>query len=271
MSDILSGLLGGGRRGSGIAGNLSGGIKLAAVALLAHELMKHARQDRQQAQGAQDPQSAQETTGGLGGLLGGLTGGAGLGGLLGGLGGLLGQLRSHGLDRQVDSWISQDPNHPVSPQHLESIFDRNDVDRVAQQAGTDRDSLMQEVSRILPGLVDRLTPQGQLPQGEHELGGGGLGGLLQGLLGSEADTGSARDSLHGGAGNAPEAGTGAMGGAAAGHDGPGGSAARNPGAGTGGDAGMPRLDQGTTSGGTTPASGQGGPPQPRGTGPERQS
>ncbi|MFC7611063.1 YidB family protein [Teichococcus aestuarii] len=105
-------------------------------------------------------------TGGTGGGLGGMAGhgaGGGLGGLLDGLGGLLGSLRSQGLDRQVDSWVSRDTNQPVSPQDLEGSFDPRELDEAAQHAGTDRAAILAELSNILPHMVDRATPRATFP------------------------------------------------------------------------------------------------------------
>jgi uncharacterized protein YidB (DUF937 family) len=193
MSDHFSG-----RSGGGLAGNLPGGVKLAAIALLIHQLMKHARAEGRTAPqqdegglggllgglfGGGSPGTASGRDGGLGGLLGGLSGG-GLGGLVGGLGGLLGGLRGQGLGEQVDSWVNPGPNRPVSTQELERSFDPQELDEAARRAGTDRGTLLQELSAMLPQAVDRMTPQGTLPQREEELG-GGLGDLLAGLFGNE--------------------------------------------------------------------------------------
>ncbi|HYF08190.1 MAG TPA: YidB family protein, partial [Acetobacteraceae bacterium] len=109
----------------------------------------------------------------LGGLLGGGGGarGAGLGGLLGGLGGLLGGMRNQGLGRQVDSWVAPGPNEPVAPQELERHFDPQELDEIARRAGTDRAGLLAALSEVMPRLVDRMTPQGRVPEREEDLGG----------------------------------------------------------------------------------------------------
>ena len=202
----MSGLFGGNSNSGGIAGNLPSGVKMAAIALLAHQLMKHA----QSGQGG-TVAAPSGGGGGLGGLLGSLMGqggglgggaspmgggvlggGAGLGGMLGGLlgggalgglGSLLGGLRNQGLGQQVDSWVGPGENHPVAPKDLEQSFDPSEVDEAARHAGTDRGTLMNEVSNMLPSMVDRMTPKGQMPQREEDVGGGGFGGLFSHLLG----------------------------------------------------------------------------------------
>jgi uncharacterized protein YidB (DUF937 family) len=108
----------------------------------------------------------------------------GLGGLVAGIGGLLGALRAQGLSRQVESWIGGGPNQPVGPAEIAGAFDPDEVDSMARRAGTDRETLLREISELLPDFVDRMTPHGRLPERSEEFAAGGLGGLLGGLLGS---------------------------------------------------------------------------------------
>ncbi len=193
----------------GLAGGLSGGLKLAAVALLVQQLMKHAQAGQagqQPAPGGAQPGGASAGPwgqaaggadqgggvlggGGLGGLLGGLFGGSGgggllgggLGGLLGGLGGLLAGARQHGLADHVESWVGPGANQAPSAQQLEPIFDPGAVDEAARHAGTDRGTLLDAVAQVMPGLVDRLTPQGRLPQSDEPVD-ASLAGELRGML-----------------------------------------------------------------------------------------
>jgi len=194
-------------RSGGLAGGLSGGMKMAAAALLIHQLMKHARAGQEAAPQQGETPGGGTTGGGLGDLIGGLLGGSGgatggaamggaggglLGGVLAGLGGLLGNLRGHGLQQQVDSWVSPGPNQPISPTELERAIDPAAIDDAARQAGTDRGTLLQEISRMLPDMVDRMTPRGQVPEREEELGTGGIGDLLRRLAGDDPGSGPQR-------------------------------------------------------------------------------
>jgi uncharacterized protein YidB (DUF937 family) len=110
--------------------------------------------------------------GGLGGMLSGL-GGGGLGGLLGGvLGGgalsgglqdLLNQFRQNGHGDKADSWVSGGTNKPVSAGELEQALGTERVDWLVHQTGMPRDQLLSELSGALPGVVDKLTPNGRVP------------------------------------------------------------------------------------------------------------
>jgi hypothetical protein len=77
--------------------------------------------------------------------------------------------------------VSNGPNEPVSPQQLEKAFDPQDLDQAARQAGTDRGSLLQELSRMLPHMVDRMTPQGRLPAEGEPADHGGFQDMLDEL------------------------------------------------------------------------------------------
>ena len=71
----------------------------------------------------------------------------------------------------------------MAPHEVERAFDPDELDEAARRAGTDRGTLLDELSRMLPGMVDGMTPNGRMPQRGEEIGGGGIGGLLGHLLG----------------------------------------------------------------------------------------
>ena len=89
----------------------------------------------------------------------------------GGLGALLEQLQKGGLGDAVNSWIGTGPNKPVSPSQLHSALGEDTVDDLAEQTGLSHDDLLTQLSRILPGVVDKLTPGGQLPSQSDLLAG----------------------------------------------------------------------------------------------------
>ena len=85
------------------------------------------------------------------------------GGLLGGLGGLLNKLQQGGLGNETKSWVGSGQNQPVSPGQLGSALGPNIIKTLAQQSGISEDDLTKQLSQILPGIVDKLTPNGRLP------------------------------------------------------------------------------------------------------------
>ena len=85
------------------------------------------------------------------------------GGLLEGLGGLLDRFRQSGLGKAADSWVRTGPNEPVSPGQVGSALGPNIIKMLAERSSMSEEELLRQLSRALPGIVDRLTPKGRLP------------------------------------------------------------------------------------------------------------
>ena len=85
------------------------------------------------------------------------------GGLLGGLGGLLNRFQQSGHDDVIKSWIGTGQNKPIAPGQLGSALGSDVVKSLAQRSGLSEQELMAQLSQILPGVVDKLTPNGRLP------------------------------------------------------------------------------------------------------------
>ena len=89
------------------------------------------------------------------------------GGILGGLGGLLGKLADAGQGDVADSWVKPGQNKPISPGNLGNALGSTTLSDLARASGMSEQELLQQLSVILPGVVDRLTPQGQIPSREQ--------------------------------------------------------------------------------------------------------
>ena len=82
---------------------------------------------------------------------------------LGGLGGLLAQLQAAGLDDVVKSWVGTGQNKPVQPDELGDALGKKTVTQMADKAGCSQDDLLTQLSKALPGLIDKLTHDGRIP------------------------------------------------------------------------------------------------------------
>ena len=87
----------------------------------------------------------------------------GAGGLLGGLGGLLDKLEKGGLGDTANSWVGSGQNKPVSPGQLGPALGPDIIKTLAQRSGLSEEEITRQLSQVLPGIVDKLTPQGRLP------------------------------------------------------------------------------------------------------------
>ncbi len=98
----------------------------------------------------------------------------------GGLQQLIASFQQKGLGDLIGSWVSTGPNPPVSADQLKQALGPDKLTQLAQQTGLDTESVARQLSNVLPGLVDKLTPDGSVPEGGalQEK----LGGLLKGFL-----------------------------------------------------------------------------------------
>lgn len=104
---------------------------------------------------------------GSGSAAGGVNGGVGgLGNSLGGLGGLINAFQRNGMGDQMQSWIGTGQNMPISPDQLQQILGQGTIGQIAQQLGLSPQASASGLSELLPQLIDRLTPNGQAPQGD---------------------------------------------------------------------------------------------------------
>ncbi|MEC8569344.1 MAG: YidB family protein [Pseudomonadota bacterium] len=80
----------------------------------------------------------------------------------GGLQGALDKLKNAGLANQVQSWVDpqQQNAQDVPTQNIQSLFDDQDVEQVAQQAQAPKQALSGAIASVLPQVIDSLTPQG---------------------------------------------------------------------------------------------------------------
>ena len=84
----------------------------------------------------------------------------------GGLGGLLQSFQQGGLGHVFQSWIGTGQNLPVAPDQLHGTLGSDWIAKIAQATGLPPNEVSQHLSTVLPQIVDHLTPNGQMPQGD---------------------------------------------------------------------------------------------------------
>jgi uncharacterized protein YidB (DUF937 family) len=98
---------------------------------------------------------------------------------LGGISGLVSAFQKNGLGDTVASWISNNTNLPISAEQIQSVLGQGPLQDLASKMGLSTDTVASTLSEQLPGLVDQLTPNGELPSGD--LMSQGLG-MLKGFM-----------------------------------------------------------------------------------------
>lgn len=132
--------------------------------------------------------AAQGGLGGLGDILGGMLGG-GSGGTMstsaggmnmgavvaalapliakllkgGGLSKIVQNAQASGLSAQADSWVGTGDNAPVGAHEVGDVVGDDTVEELAQNAGISKEQAAQVLARVVPQVVNGLTPDGQLP------------------------------------------------------------------------------------------------------------
>jgi uncharacterized protein YidB (DUF937 family) len=82
----------------------------------------------------------------------------------GGLGGLLEKFREGGFEDVIKSWIGTGANKPIAPNQLHQALGPETVDDLMRETGMPREDLLLQLSRLLPDVIDKLTPDGKLPK-----------------------------------------------------------------------------------------------------------
>jgi uncharacterized protein YidB (DUF937 family) len=82
----------------------------------------------------------------------------------GGLSGLVQSFHEKGLGAVAASWVGTGQNLPISADQIQHVLGSDQVKELAAKAGISPDAASSALSQLLPTLVDKLTPNGQVPQ-----------------------------------------------------------------------------------------------------------
>jgi uncharacterized protein YidB (DUF937 family) len=83
----------------------------------------------------------------------------------GGLSGLVESFQKGGLTEAVNSWVSTGRNIPVSAEQIQSVLGNEKIQNLASKFGINTNQVSAQLAELLPQVVDKLTPNGTLPEG----------------------------------------------------------------------------------------------------------
>ena len=98
----------------------------------------------------------------------------------GGVEGIVGKLRQAGYGDAVQSWLGAGPNQPVTAESVAEAIGHGRLGEMAAPYGMRPDQLSGLLAKVLPGLIDRLSPGGTLQP--HLLQGGARNGAAPSRL-----------------------------------------------------------------------------------------
>ena len=81
-----------------------------------------------------------------------------------GLTGLIDQFKQGGLGNLADSWVGTGENLPVSAEQISQVIGSGKIGEIAGQLGISQEMVSGGLAKILPDLINHVTPDGQMPQ-----------------------------------------------------------------------------------------------------------
>ncbi len=87
----------------------------------------------------------------------------------GGLPGIIGKLQNGGLAQQVGSWVGTGQNMPVSGSQLQEVLGTGSIGQIAQQLGMSHGDTSSNLAQMLPQIIDKLTPAGQIGDNHSDM------------------------------------------------------------------------------------------------------
>jgi uncharacterized protein YidB (DUF937 family) len=87
----------------------------------------------------------------------------------GGLGGLINSFQNAGMGDQLKSWIGTGENMPISADQLTAALGSDKIRDIASQLGMSHGEVSGGLADMLPQMIDKLSPNGQLPDNHNML------------------------------------------------------------------------------------------------------
>lgn len=78
----------------------------------------------------------------------------------GDLNGLVGALQQGGLGAQVQSWLGNGTNLPITEDQLKAVLGNDQVQEFARHLGLPVDQTLTMLAKYLPDIVDKASPNG---------------------------------------------------------------------------------------------------------------
>jgi uncharacterized protein YidB (DUF937 family) len=88
-----------------------------------------------------------------------------LGGGAGGLSSIVAKLEQAGMGELVRSWLGSGENQPISADQINEVLNSDQIKQIAEKFGIPADDVLGTLAQILPGVIDKASPDGRLSRG----------------------------------------------------------------------------------------------------------
>ena len=100
----------------------------------------------------------------------------------GGVNGLVQQFQQKGLKGVISGWVGNGTNPPITGEQVVQVLGQDKIAEIASKVGLSEQQVADGITKILPVVINHLTPNGTVPdQGAGELE-GALGALKSKLF-----------------------------------------------------------------------------------------
>jgi uncharacterized protein YidB (DUF937 family) len=90
----------------------------------------------------------------------------------GGLEGLIQAFNQKGLGEVISSWVGTGSNAPITPEQIQEVLGSDVIQQPSEKSGISIDAAKAQLTELLPSLIDKITPEGDLLSKGMEILGG---------------------------------------------------------------------------------------------------
>lgn len=83
----------------------------------------------------------------------------------GGLDGLMQSFNQQGLGDIISSWVGTGNNAAITPDQVQEGLGSDVIQQLAEKSGISIDAAKAQLAELLPILIDKITPEGKIPEG----------------------------------------------------------------------------------------------------------
>ncbi len=83
----------------------------------------------------------------------------------GGLEGLIQAFNQKGLGDVISSWVGTGENAAITPDQVQEVLGSDVIQQLAEKSGVSIDAAKAQLAELLPSLIDKVTPEGKIPEG----------------------------------------------------------------------------------------------------------
>ena len=87
----------------------------------------------------------------------------------GGIAGIVDRFQRAGYGAQADSWVSTGENQAIAPDALQQVLGSGALGDIASRLGMSGSAVAGGLASVLPQIIDRMTPHGQVPANHNDL------------------------------------------------------------------------------------------------------